>query len=162
MSFPRMISTTKTGSEITRRQNEQISLKLLAAQRRLYIDEKLLFGWQLSLALLNAIIGALIALLPAMNNSVICAGLLVTVINESLGLFIGKKRKQAACIQEQFDCYVLDLPWNDLHVGPAEPPETIERVSKRYTPRLDAPLENWYLASFISFHSMPHEFFASG
>jgi hypothetical protein len=142
-----MTNVLETGDDIRQRQNEDSSLKLLAAQRQIYCDEKLLFGVQLALASTNALVGAVIALLPGTNLLVIGSGLIVTILNEALAFATGDQQKQAARIQEQFDCYVLGLPPNPLHTGDPEPPETIAKASGRYDPAKAPPLPDWYVGN---------------
>lgn len=142
-----MTNVLQTGDAIRQRQNEDSSLKLLAAQRQIYCDEKLLFGVQLALASTNALAGAVIALLPGTNLLVIGSGLIVTILNEALAFATGNQQKQAARIQEQFDCYVLGLPPNPLHTGDPEAPETIVNASGRYDPAKAPPLQDWYVGN---------------
>jgi hypothetical protein len=56
--------------------------------------------------------------------------------------------ERAAMIQEQFDCDVLQLPWNAIKVGGPPEPELIRECSEKYkrgTARI-SPLNNWYPA----------------
>lgn len=142
-----MANVPQAGEIIRQRQNEDSALKLLAAQRQIYCDEKLLFGVQLALASTNALAGAIVALLPGTNFFVIGSGLIVTILNEALAFATGTQQQQAARIQEQFDCYVLGLPPNPLHTGAPEPPEVIAKASERYDPAKAPPLLDWYVGN---------------
>ncbi|RTL37262.1 MAG: hypothetical protein EKK48_24480 [Candidatus Melainabacteria bacterium] len=142
-----MANIPQTGDVIRHRQNEDSSLKLLAAQRQIYRDEKFLFGVQLALASANALLGAIIAVVPGTNLFVIGSGLIVTILNEALAFTTGNQQKQAARVQEQFDCFVLELPPNPLHTGAFEPPEVIAKASRRYDPVKAPPLQDWYVGN---------------
>ena len=54
--------------------------------------------------------------------------------------------KMGAKLQEQFDCVVLALPWNDFAVGQKLDAEDVHEASKAYTNRggKDEPLKGWY------------------
>jgi len=136
-----------TGAEIQRAQNTPANLRLLAAQRQLYLDEKFLLGLQVSLALLNAVLGALMALSANMSIYVLFAGLVVSAVNEGIGFFMGKKQEQAARIQEQFDCSVLQLAWHQITSGETVPSEKIEAAARRFQRKQHSPLQDWYIGS---------------
>jgi hypothetical protein len=136
-----------TGAEIQQAQNTAENLRLLAAQRQLYLDEKFLFGLQAFLALLNAVLGALIALSSTLTLYVLFAGFVISFVNEAIGFLMGNKQKQAARIQEQFDCSVLKLPWHKLTAGDAEPPENIEAAARRFQLKQKNPLRDWYIGT---------------
>jgi len=142
-----MARIPQTGDVVRVRQNENSSLTFLAAQRQIYCDEKLLFGAQLALAGINALAGALIAIQPGTNFFVVGSGLIVTILNEALAFTTGKQQKQAARIQEQFDCYVLGLPSNPLHTGEPEAPEVLAKAAGRYDPTKAPPLQDWYVGN---------------
>lgn len=136
-----------TGAKIQQAQNSPESLRLLSAQRQLYLEEKFLLGLQLTLAFLSAIFGALVALNAALTIHVLFAGFFLAFVNEMIGIFMGRKQKQAARIQEQFDCSVLNLPWHRLTAGDPESPETIEAAFRRYEPSKHHNLHDWYMGA---------------
>ena len=61
------------------------------------------------------------------------------------------RKKEAATIQEEFDCFVLDLPWPE-HKGISHPTadqiKHLVRISKK-TPKVNDNLTDWYTPSAI-------------
>lgn len=57
-----------------------------------------------------------------------------------------KRTMQAANVQEQFDTYVLGLPWKTMLVGSKLDPEDVTRAAARYGPDR-ADLSDWYPAT---------------
>jgi hypothetical protein len=55
-----------------------------------------------------------------------------------------RRREIAASIQEQFDCEVLDTPWNDALAGANPSVEDIHEAATAYVVDPRAPLEDWY------------------
>lgn len=53
-------------------------------------------------------------------------------------------RERGAKTQEEFDCAVLDLPWNDLLADARVSPEAIHEAAKKYRNDPKAPVEDWY------------------
>lgn len=100
---------------IQERQNLPASLDKLAAQRFLYRSAKLVRNWRLMLVLL--VVGVMVLITVVAENAI--------VIGAVSGLAVGTwlvdrlvlervectRKTEAATIQEDFDCFVLDLPW---------------------------------------------------
>jgi hypothetical protein len=63
-----------------------------------------------------------------------------------LNHFINQLRQKAACVQEQFDCDVLNLHWNKVCCGEQPKPEDIKRYADKYLSRAKSydKLQNWY------------------
>lgn len=129
-------------------QNEQKNLELLAAQRQLYSDAKIIQAIQLGIVV---IIPILLALIFAVFQEFkiwaslygLCALLVDALVLDSV---VQEKRKVAARIQELFDCKVLTLEWNNFCVGAKPDPETVSQASRSYLQHqsnFDA-LNNWY------------------
>ncbi|MBI2724927.1 MAG: hypothetical protein HYX42_01625 [Polaromonas sp.] len=133
---------------INSRQNEQRELERLSAQRQLYATAKHVFGFQLILAIPIAIFTALIAVfLPEYKGHAALWGLSVAVLDTALLTPWQKRlRENAAAIQEIFDCYVLNLPWNELKVGKRPDPEKVHAQAKKYSKWASTmpSLKNWY------------------
>jgi len=136
------------GNIITQRQNEQQNILMLAAQRYIYKIAKRLMAIQLILSVPFIIIISFIKLL-LMNHgfmSMIGIGTLditwlvafLAVIITFIDLWyltpsIDKLKKEAAKIQELFDCDVFDLPWNDVITEGKRPSiEDIIEYSNKY------------------------------
>jgi hypothetical protein len=114
-------------NSIADRQEEDIQLKRLLAQRRLYSRAKTLLAAQTILAVPGAIIWyALVVWKPDLKVFAALWGTVVTLAD----FFVftpwqqGLKDK-AARIQELFDCDVLELPWEDITVGQRASVETV-------------------------------------
>ena len=73
--------------------------------------------------------------------------IIVSIVDPGLlDPFQRRFRKAAATIQEQFDCTVLQMPWNEPVSGPPVDREDIHEAASRYSADPSAPLENWYPA----------------
>jgi SMODS-associating 4TM effector domain len=129
-------------------QNTEKQIHRLAAQRQLYATAKRVFGWQLFIGGPIAATGAvLVFFIPELKVYVASWGLLV-VLFDLIWLTPWQKnlRNSAARIQEEFDCEVLQLPWNDLKAGKHPDPELVKTQSTRYEKWATKmpPLRNWY------------------
>ena len=133
-------------ASITSLQNRPCNIQRLAAQRHLYSVAKRLAVLQPLLAGFTSVAGATVAAIWSDAQSWVgLAGILVPLINTGwLDPWQHDLRRRAAKIQEDFDCNVLGLPWNNVLAGNRPAPEDVHEVAKRAQPRLDTPLENWY------------------
>lgn len=97
-------------------QNDKHAHTLLAAQARMYSDAKTIAHVRLVIVVVLAAATIASALLVPTARTVI--GLVGGVITFVFSLLAGARErravKDAAAIQEEFDTYVFDLPWNDL------------------------------------------------
>lgn len=113
---------------IRERQNSEWALDRLAAQRLLYGQAKCVEGLRLALTLLVAVL--LLAALavkaePFSEGATIAVVVLWFIDQVALVPWAGRKREEAAAIQEDFDCCVLDIAW-PKHLGVHRP--TADRV----------------------------------
>lgn len=116
-------------NQIKIRQNEPESIDKLAAQKQIYSDAKNLIGWYLVLSipvmiLLNIVVKPLL-----LNDSVglgkidltdyiAVFALLLTIFELALVKpKVSQLKEKAAKIQEEFDCYVLNIEWNEILCG---------------------------------------------
>ena len=131
---------------ISTRQNLPRNIQRLAAQRRLYSCAKGLSTLQLVLAGLTSIAGAIaLGFWNEPQPLIAFAGILVPLVNIGwLERWENRIRRAAADIQEDFDCNVLNLPWNDILVPHRPAVEDVNEEAKKATPASDSPLENWY------------------
>lgn len=134
---------------INEKQNSEWNLKRLAAQRQLYSEAKKVMIIQFILS------GIFTVALAIMGNLIeekyliytVFAAIIIIFIDE---LFLSKKideiKQDAATIQEEFDCDVLQIPCNNIKYGNSSMVETIQEKSKKYISKhknYDALL-NWY------------------
>ena len=136
------------------RQNQPESLAKLAAQRLLYRYSKRVRN-------LNAIVVVLVgvsALATSIAESQTASYAITVAILASwlLDELVLKERENAfktegATIQEDFDCFVLDLPW-PVHKGIQRPtPDRVKQLATvaKGTPGASEKLENWYTPDAI-------------
>lgn len=119
---------------ITTKQNEIEQIQKLAAQRKLY-------SWSKNLVLIHfLILGPFAVLLALLNRFYIEAKPYValwsaiTFILDILVITNWQKqiRESAAKIQEDFDCSIYPLKWNQILVGDRVDPELIVKYSTKY------------------------------
>ena len=133
-------------ADITTRQNESESLQLSRAQRYFYARAKRLSLVQIALAGSTPIVSAVAAAInPVVSAWTALAGIVVSLVDFGvLDLQQRRFRKLAGSIQEEFDCRVLDLEWNEPFAGPRPTPEDIHEGASEYRDDPGAPLRDWY------------------
>jgi hypothetical protein len=117
------------------------------AQRQLYKQAKSTVVLQLIVTLAIPLVGAAITLVaPSVEALVAFASLMIAVLDIAVLDRIEKAQLlSAAKAQEQFDCTVLDLPWDSYNVGPELEPETIHgAASGLVNETADGGLVDWY------------------
>lgn len=140
------------------RQNDEDLLRLLRAREHTYTIATYILITQLTLTLGIPIIGGVISgLKPATQAWFAAASLAVILID---GLFLDRQQKllirNAAKIGEQFDCTVLDLPWNHFLIGNKVDPEDVHSAARAYAARRnDQRLKDWYPTAALD---LPIEF----
>jgi hypothetical protein len=128
-------------------QNEEAQLKLLRARTHLYGRATRLMVVQLLLTLIVPVVGAVLAIFRPEFRAYVAAASLAAVIIDALVLDRQYKllMKRAAKIAEQFDCTVLDLPWDQFTVGDKVEGEDIHAAARAYAARHDdKKLRGWY------------------
>lgn len=128
-------------------QNDEAQLKLLRARTQVYAYATRLMVLQLLLTLVVPVAGAVLAIFRPEYRAYVAAASLAAVIVDALLLDRQHKvlMKRAAKIAEQFDCTVLDLPWEQFTVGEKVEPEDIHAAAKAYSARHDdTKLRGWY------------------
>lgn len=139
---------------IQERQNLPESIARLAAQRLLYARAKRIRNLGFSLVLLVGLLAIIASLIqnPSFSYTVTLIALITWFIDN---LFLkGREnalKKEAATIQEDFDCIVLDLPWPE-HKGLQRP--TADRIKQLATaaeksPKITDKLTDWYTPDSI-------------
>ena len=138
-----------TPMNVRERQNDQRSLDRLVAQRFLYRQVKTVENWRLLSVVVVA--GLLLWGLAAEGGPFSQAATIIVVSlwfvdQVVLVRFASRMKQEAAAIQEDFDCFVLDIPWPKY--GGAEQPtedrvyELARKGSKLAVVR--ESLEGWY------------------
>ena len=132
-------------NSISERQNEAHFLHLLRARQRIYMEASKLQVAQLLLVVLLPVLGAVAGLIwPDLRPYVASLALVIAVLDTAwLDRWQRGKLKAAAKICEQFDCELMDLPWNRLVAGKRLDPEHIEAAASAWR-RGDDTLGNWY------------------
>ena len=139
---------SKSINSIPEDQNTQPQLDRLGAQRYLYSKTKKIMAVQLILTVLITVIWSiLVAVCPNLRIwtafYAICVLILDAAVFDSTQKSI---RRQAAQIQELFDCDILHLEWPDWKVAKRPDPELIYEATGKYKqkdPSYKALLD-WY------------------
>ena len=139
---------------IQERQNQPESLAKLAAQRLMYWRAKWMRNIGMVLILIVAILGLAASIVEDQGFSYFVS--LVALITWFFDQQVLKRKesaskREAATIQEDFDCFVLDLPW-PAHKGIQRP--TLDRIKQlaskaRSKPKVSEKLDNWYTPDAI-------------
>lgn len=135
-------------NSIALEQNAPRNISRLQAQRHLYSCAKRILAWQIlaggPLAVALAFFAAGFA--PAKPYAALWGILFSLADIALLSRWQKKWRTKAAQIQEQFDCDVLALPWNQVKVGKQPIAEDVEQASQRYrsTAKSMADVSDWY------------------
>ena len=139
-------------NDIPKKQNEQTQLNRLAAQRNNYSEAKLVQLFQLIITIPGTVLFSIVVLLnPSFAVWQALFGLFAVLVELPLKIYQTSLKRQAAKIQELFDCEVLQLEWNYLGIGAKPDVETIIESSdkiKRTKLNIDL-LKNWYSPSVV-------------
>ncbi len=139
-----------TNNRIPKQQNEPKSIELLAASSRFYALGKRALAVQICFTVGLSVVLAVATLLSpdfkiwATFSSIAIALFDVAVIDRIQGHY----RKYGALAQEQLDCSLFGIPWNELKAGKPLEPEDVRRAAARFlTLKGDGKLRDWYPAS---------------
>jgi hypothetical protein len=128
-------------------QNQEPQQRLLWARRRLYTTGKRILAAQVILTLVVPILGSILSVwFTTFKPYVALISLVIAVLDPTIFDRWQKSiRSRAARLQEQFDCVVLQLPWDEFTAGRREEHETIHQLSAAFDPaHLDSKLLDWY------------------
>jgi hypothetical protein len=134
-------------NEIPALQNQEEALKLLRARTRVYSSATRIMVIQVVLTVLLPFASAFLTLFWPNIRAVVALTSLVIVIADPLVMDRRYKvlTERAAKIAEQFDCKVLDIPWDHFTVGEMLEAEDIYTAARSYAKRHDdSKLLNWY------------------
>lgn len=132
-------------TRIARLQNDDRHITLLAAQRQMYRNGKVVQRWRVVVTVVLALASPILAVVLPDTGSVLAsaAGIWLLISRLLLEEAELSQVRKGANVQEQFDVSIFGLTWNSLVVGAPVPQETISAAARRY--RGDrAELRNWY------------------
>jgi hypothetical protein len=137
-----------TLNTIPARQNEPQFMQLLRARSETYRQATRLLIVQLIVTVAVPVVSAVIGLIfPHVRPYVATIAIAVTLIDIAvLDRTMKRKLKTAALICEEFDCKLLEIPWNRFAVGKRPEHETITSAERDW-PHGDDKLLNWYPAA---------------
>lgn len=141
---------------IARRQNENSSIAMLAAQRQLYRDAKKFNTYLVIFSVWIPFILAVILLFIPENTGWKYTSYISAIVSMIVGFVIDKcieeKKQLAAFIQQKFDVYVYGMPWDKRIFGKnksiscevvnyskkiLDNPEEYKKLQNWYTPEVD-------------------------
>ncbi len=140
--------------DIADRQNRERSLDRLAAQRLLYRQVKRVENWRLVSVLLVAVLllsGLAVEATLFSQWATIAVVVMWFVDQVVLVRCAGMMKEEAATMQEDFDCFVLEMPWPE-QLGAARPTEDrVRELALRADEGSAArdELVDWYYAQDI-------------
>lgn len=134
-------------NSIVIKQNEARMLSLVRARRRIYWTAKRYQGAVVLVTLLLPVVSLTVATFyPAARSYVAVAAILLGLCEVVLmDRWHKAQMKDAAKLQEEFDCEVLEIRGNSFLVGTNVDPEEVYRLSaKALSPKQEAQLRDWY------------------
>ena len=106
---------------IRSRQNEEHSIEMLAAQRKLYNDAKSVNWISTALSVWIPFILSILLVFVIQNNPLETISYIISIISMLISLcidsYIKKRKELAASVQQKFDVYVYQMPWNERLFG---------------------------------------------
>lgn len=106
---------------IRSRQNEEHSIEMLAAQRKLYNDAKAVNWISTALSVWIPFILSILLVFVIQNNPLETISYIISIISMLVSLcidsYIKKRKELAASVQQKFDVYVYQMPWNERLFG---------------------------------------------
>lgn len=134
-------------NDIGLRQNEPEMVKLLWARKQIYKRVKLIQRCYFAFTFALPAASLLVALSYADYKPWVSLVAIVVGAADAMLFDAWRKRriKLAARIQEQFDCYVLDMKWNSFAAGSKISPQDIEEYADvPMDADAEAKLKDWY------------------
>ena len=106
---------------IRSRQNEEHSIEMLAAQRKLYNDAKAVNWISTALSVWIPFILSILLVFVTQNAPLETVSYIISIISMLVSLcidsYIKKRKELAASVQQKFDVYVYQMPWNERLFG---------------------------------------------
>lgn len=137
-----------TSNTIPARQNEPQFMQLLRARSETYRQATRILIIQMIVTVVVPVVSAVIGLIfPDVRPYVATIAIAVTLIDIAvLDRTMKRRLKTAALICEEFDCKLLEIPWNRFAAGKRPEHETITSAERDW-PHGDDKLLNWYPAA---------------
>lgn len=137
-----------TPNPIPARQNEPQFMQLLRARSETYRKATRLLIIQLIVTVAVPVVSAVIGLIFSHARPYVAMiAIVVTLIDIAvLDRAMKRRLKTAALICEEFDCKLLEIPWNRFAAGKRLEHETITSAEREW-PHGDDKLLNWYPAA---------------
>ncbi|WEX77950.1 S-4TM family putative pore-forming effector [Sinorhizobium numidicum] len=132
---------------VPERQNTEHALKLMKARHQVWYQAKQLLISQIILTVALPILAAFANIAyPILKPYTSAVAIAVSVADVGiLDRWYRSLLKRAARIAEDFDTYVLDLPWNKFLVGPKLDSKLIDKEASAFDKRSDdRKLRDWY------------------
>ncbi len=133
--------------DISDKQNSERSLRHIAAWSHLYGHAKVIAGWQFCLSVPCALAMSLIALRwPEAKVVTTPISLLFGWVDVlCLDRIQNERKKIAAKMQEQFDCELFSLPWNEIRCSTAPETEVLNEAAEKFLRKNNQPNHrDWY------------------
>jgi hypothetical protein len=140
-------SVAADGNSIVSRENDAEGIKHLRAARHMYAVARRVVTVQVVLAIGAPLLAAVVGLIaPERRAMAAFTALVVAVLDVALwDPWQKRAKKKAAKVQESFDCYVLDMPWNEFRAGSRVDAEEIHAADIAHlSGKTDPSLANWY------------------
>ncbi|MFN6476460.1 S-4TM family putative pore-forming effector [Nostoc sp. DedQUE07] len=135
-------------NSIAQEQNKVRYLDRIAASSYLYSKAKFILLIQVLLSVaITVIFSIVVAVFPRFEIWAAFYGISVSIIDAAiLDDFQTSLKRQAAKVQELFDCELLHLDWNKIKIGNRPDAESINRLAKKFKQKSTnlATIENWY------------------
>lgn len=145
------MANLNTSNEIVERQNSEQGLTLLKARQQCFTLATKLQILQVSVTVVLPIVATIIAIFNSSAQPFVAAIAFFILLFDATVLYRlnNKFLKNAAKYAEEFDCYVLQLPWNDFVCGAKQAPEKTSRVAAAFgeNPKSLADINDWYPAT---------------
>lgn len=144
------------GVHITTIQNNDDSIRLLAAQKQIYSTAKNFFYIQCLIASVVPVILSVVQIIydAKLKDSTwifVSYSILAVIIELKLERIVSQLKKTAASIQEMFDCKVLNIPYNPVRVSDPATSETIFEYSEKFLKKNpNHKLRDWYSIKIAS------------
>lgn len=136
-----------TSNAIPARQNEEAQLRLMRARQWTYRTATRFLAAQILLTVAIPVAGSVLTIfVPSLRPHLAAFALAILVIDT---LYLDRHYKslvkRGARISEEFDCAVLDLPWNSFVVGEKVDAEDVGAAARAWVAKeTDVDLLNWY------------------
>lgn len=132
------------------RQDSELQLRRLLAQRRLYSRAKQVLGGEIvTTVALNVFFSIIVLLVPPLKVWAAVYGLVAVGLDFIVFAPLQESlKKRAAGIQEVFDCEALGMPWQEIKTGSPPDTETVAEWSRLKSGETyeSLKLRQWYPA----------------